>query len=425
MTKRGAREVTRRTVLAGAAGALAVAGTGRPGAAGDGKQNALRTALGPYVEDGFVPGFVAAVWHEGDTVIEAAGEQAYDGAPMRPDSIFRIASITKPITAFAALMLVEEGRLALDEPVDDLLPELADRRVLRSIDAELDDTVPAKRAITLRDLLTLRFGLGAIMVWPPEHPIQKAMQAEGFAPGYKLPTVDADAYMARLGSLPLAAQPGEAFFYDTGMHVVGVLIARATEMALSAFLQERLFAPLGMTDTGFWVAPRDQDRLTALYLHNSEDGERVDLGQSELPFTAPPAFESGSGGLVSTVPDYLRFARLLLGRGEIDGKRLLSAEHCDLMATDQLTAEQRKSPNAVKILGPNSGWGLGIAVDHGGGELGLGAGSIGWHGGYGTSAYVDPSRQLIGVLMTPRVMASPEPSPTYVKFWRAAYEIGA
>jgi CubicO group peptidase (beta-lactamase class C family) len=214
----------------------------------------MHDTLARHVESGYVPGLVTLLARRGEIVAHALGSMSIGGAPMRRDTIFRITSLTKPITAAAAMTFVEECRLRLDEPVDRWLPELADRKVLRSLPSSLDDTVPANRAITLRDLLTFRLGLGAIMDYPERHPIQKAMREAGVAPGPLLPAIGPDELMKRYGSLPLVHQPGERWLYDTGPHILGVLLARVAGKPLGEVLRERIFDPLGMRDTGFSVA---------------------------------------------------------------------------------------------------------------------------------------------------------------------------
>src|SRR5262245_7796397 len=214
----------------------------------------MHEVMAGHVASGRLPGLVTLVSRRGHTHADAIGTMAVGGgARMRRDTIFRIASMTKPIVAAAAMILVEECRLRLDDPVDPWLPELANRRVLRAVDSPLDDTVPATRAISLRDLLTFRLGLGAVMVFPPKHPIQHAMQDAGIAPGPALPSVAADELMKRYGSLPLVHQPGERWLYNSGSDILGVLIARASGKTLGDFLRERIFEPLGMRDSGFSV----------------------------------------------------------------------------------------------------------------------------------------------------------------------------
>src|SRR6185369_1491993 len=236
----------------------------------------LHQALAAHVASGDMPVIVALVSRRGQTRVEAIGTQSFGGTPMRRDTIFRIASMTKPITAAATLILVEECRLRLDDPVDAFLPELADRKVLKALEGPVDDTVPARRAITTRDLLTFTFGMGAVMVFPPKHPIQKAAGDAGVTPGPTQATISADEFMKRLGTLPLIYQPGERWLYHTGSDVLGVLIARASGQSFEAFLQERLFGPLGMRDTGFHVPAAKLDRLASAY--------KMDPAKKELAF---------------------------------------------------------------------------------------------------------------------------------------------
>ncbi len=226
----------------------------------------MHDVMAGHVDRGAVPGLVTVVSRRGEVHIDAIGMKAAGGIdPMQRDTIFRIASLTKPVTAVAAMILVEECRLRLDEPVDRWLPELADRKVLKRIDSPLDDTVPAKRPITLRDLLTLRLGLGAVMAPPDTYPIQKAMADAGVAPGPKLPSYPPDELMRRFGSLPLLHQPGEKWMYHSGSDILGVLIERATGRTLEEFFRERIFDPLDMKDTGFSVPEAKIDRLPTCY----------------------------------------------------------------------------------------------------------------------------------------------------------------
>ena len=221
----------------------------------------MHEVMAGHVESGYVPGLVTLLSRRGETHVDVIGTTAFDSdEPMRRDSIFRIASVTKPIVAAAAMILVEEGRLRLDDPVDPLLPELANRQVLRTLESPLDDTVPANRPITLRDLLTFRLGYGAVFAPPGQYPIQAAIEEAGIAAGPLLPAFPPDELMERYGSLPLLHQPGERWFYNSGSDILGVLIARATDMTLGEFLQERIFAPLGMKDTAFSVPASKLDR---------------------------------------------------------------------------------------------------------------------------------------------------------------------
>jgi CubicO group peptidase (beta-lactamase class C family) len=381
----------------------------------------LHQALAAHVASRDLPGVVALVSRGGEIDVEAIGTQAFDGAPMRRDTIFRIASMTKPITAAAALILVEEGKLRLDDPVDGLLPELANRKVLKAIDGPVEDTVPARRAITTRDLLTFTFGMGAVMVWPARYPIQHAAMAAGLAPGPFQVDFAADDFMKRLGGLPLFHQPGERWLYHTGSDVLGVLIARASGLSFEAFLQERLFAPLGMRDTGFQVPAAKLDRLASAYMADPQTrvlGFFDDARNSR--WANPPPFAAGGSGLVSTVDDFHAFYRMLMNRGLHGRERILSRPTVELMMSDQLTAEQKKG--AELFFGHGASWGMGGAVVTRRTDIFATPGRFGWDGGYGTSAHLDPAEDMIGILMTQRMMESPTPPKVFRDFWTAAYQ---
>jgi CubicO group peptidase (beta-lactamase class C family) len=382
----------------------------------------LHDALAAHVAGGAMPGIVALVSRRGETHVEAIGTQSFDAeAPMRRDTIFRIASMTKPIVAAAALILVEECRLRLDDAVDEWLPELADRRVLKSLEGPLDDTVPAERPIRLRDLLTFTFGLGAVMVWPPKHPIQKAMADLGLAPGPLQPEIAADEYMKRLGSLPLIHQPGERWLYHIGSDVLGVLIARASGQSLEAFLRQRLFDPLGMHDTSFTVPADKLDRLAGAYMGVPGKKELTFFDDARASrWSKPRAFEAGGSGLVSTVDDFHAFYRLLLNKGQCGSGRILSRPAVELMMSNQLTPQQKAG--AEMLFGHGASWGMGGAVVIERTDLFTTPGRFGWDGGYGTSAHVDPAEDTVGVLMTQRMMEAPEPPRVLRDFWTGAYQ---
>lgn len=382
----------------------------------------VRARLDAGLERGGPPGFVALVHRHGQSHVMVGGTQALDGKErMQRDTIFRIASLTKPMLAAAAMVLVEQGELRLDDPVDDLLPELADRRVLRSLASPLDETVPARRAITLRDLLTLRFGLGAVMVFPSRHPIQKAMAEAGVAPGPFPPALTADQYMARLGELPLIHQPGERWLYHTGLDVLGILLARAADRPLADLLQERLFGPLGMVDTGFCVPADKLARLACAYRHDAEAGGLVCIDHGkDGRWSQPPVFESGGGGLVSTADDCLAFWRMMLDKGRHGGQRLLARPTVELMTADQLLPSQKEG--AELFFGETRSWGFGLAVTLRRTDPWETPGRFGWDAGFGTSAYADPQEGLIGILLTQRMMDSPNPPAIFTDFWSGAYQ---
>jgi len=384
----------------------------------------MHEAMARHVESGRMPGLVTLVSRRGETYVDAIGFKGFGGKdPMRRDTIFRIASLTKPVTAAAAMTLVEEAKLRLDDPVDPLLPELANRKVLKRIDSALDDTVPAKRAITLRDLLTFRLGIGAVMVYPEKHPIQKAMSDAGVAPSAIVPALAPDELMKRFGSLPLAHQPGEKWMYHSGSDILGILISRATGKTLETFLRERIFAPLGMKDTAFSAPEAKLDRLATAYQTDFATGKTVLFDEARGGrFARAPAFESGGGGLVSTVDDYLAFGRMMLAKGLHGRERILSRPSVELMTADHITAEQRAASDFFPGFWDNRGWGFGMAVVTRRDDLARSVGTYGWDGGYGTSWYADPREDMTGILMTQRVWESPAAPAVNRDFWTSAYQ---
>ena len=381
----------------------------------------MHEVMAGYVEAGDMPGLVTLVSRHGEIHVDAIGQIAFGGAPMQRDTIFRIASMTKPVTAVAAMMLVEECKLRLDDPLDPWLPELADRKVLRTIDAAIDDTVPAKRAITLRDLLTFRLGYGMIPVFPDRYPIQRAIAQAGFAPGPVFPSFPPDELLRRYGSLPLIHQPGERWLYNSGTEILGVLIARAAGTTLGEFLSERIFEPLGMQDTGFFVPEGKYDRFATSY---ARDQATQKLTVFDDPctgkFSSPPVFENGSAGLVSTADDFHAFAQMMLNGGRLGSERILSRPSVELMTTDQITPEQKLGSEL--FLGDIRGWGFGMSVFTGRDDLFTSPGRFGWDGGYGTSWYSDPHEQLTGILLTQRMIDSPKAPRVMVDFWTSAYQ---
>ncbi len=381
----------------------------------------LHDVMAGHVERGGVPGVVALVSRRGEIHVDVVGRQAIGGAPMARDTIFRIASMTKPVTAAAAMILVEECKLRLDDAVDRFLPEMADRKVLRAIDAPLDNTVPARRAITLRDLLTFRLGLGMIPVFPDRYPIQKAMSEAGFAPGPVFPSFPPDELMRRYGTLPLVYQPGERWLYNTGSEILGVLIARVAGISFAKFLHERIFAPLGMKDTEFSVPDIKRERFATQYMRDHASSElKVFDDPASGKFARPPVFENGSAGLVSTADDFNAFAQMMLNGGRLGSERILSRPSVELMTSDQLTPEQKQGSEL--LLGDNLGWGMGLSVFTRRDDLCNVPGRFGWDGGYGTSWYSDPGENLTGILLTQRMMDSPQPPAVFRDFWTCAYQ---
>jgi CubicO group peptidase (beta-lactamase class C family) len=385
----------------------------------------LKRVLSAHVTSGDIPGIVALVSRDDDVHIETLGSLSLgaDAPPMRRDTIFRISSMTKPVVAVGAMMLVEDCVLRLDDPVDQWLPELASRRVLKSIESKVDDTVPARRAITVRDVLTYRMGFGSIMAAPDTYPIQRAireLRIGGDGPPRPSDMPKAHEWMRRLGSLPLLAQPGERWMYHVSGDVLGVLVARASGLSLGDFLRERIFEPLGMLDTGFSVPAEEIDRLATQYVRDQRTGSLVvwDEARGGM-WSTGPRFETGAGGLVSTIDDYHAFCRMMLGRGTLDGVRLLSPATVSLMTADQLTPEQRAGSDI--FFGGHSSWASGMAVNIGREQIWQTPGRFGWDGGYGSTAYTDPAQRTIGILLTQRMMDSPEPPRVASDFWTAAY----
>jgi len=347
-----------------------------------------------HVSDDNVPGLVALVAQGDEVHVEAIGTLAIGGRPVERGSLFRIASTTKPITAAATLALVREGLFELDEPVDRLLPELANRRVMRRMDGPLNDTVPAVGPVTVRGLLTFTFGFGMalqmFMATEPWPVVAAATQAGLATIGPPQPDafVDPDTWIAHFGELPLLAQPGEQWLYNTGSHVLSVLCARAAGMSYDDVLRTRIFEPLGMPDTGFYT--EDVLRLATAYQPTADGNVIWDPPDGQ--WSRPPAFYDGAAGLVSTVDDLLAFARMLLRRGE----PVLTADQVREMSRDHLTAPQREF--GMAFLG-GRGWGLGTSVV----LDGPWAGAIGWDGGLGTSFLVHPERDLAVIVLTQRM----------------------
>jgi CubicO group peptidase (beta-lactamase class C family) len=384
----------------------------------------LHRVLAGYVTREEVPGLVALVMRNDDIHVECLGTLSVgDPSPMKRDTIFRIASMCKPMTAVAAMMLVEDCRIRLDDSIEPWLPELANRRVLRTIGAQLDDTVPARRAITVRDLLTFRMGFGSVMAKPDKHPIQVAIREQqigGDGPPLPAKAPHADDWLARLGALPWMDQPGERWRYHVSADVLGVLLARITGQPLSAFLKERLFDPLGMKDTAFHVAFDRRSRLASSYRFDHGGNELVLFdGVRDSAWASPPPFESGGGGVVSTVDDCLAFQRLLLHKGKHGREQLLSRASVELMTCDQLQPVEREG--AELFFGRHASWGFGMAVDILRDDLYRNPGRFGWEGGLGTSAYADPKEGLVGILLTQRMFDSPKAPHYLTDFWTAAY----
>jgi len=371
----------------------------------------LREVARRHVRDDLVPGLVYLVACGEQVHAEALGTLSVGGAPVVRDSLFRIASTTKPITAAATLALAGEGLLDLDAPVDDLLPELAGRRVLTRMDGPLDDTVPARRPITTRDLLTFTFGFGMVTEMffaPAPWPVVAATEELRLSTiGPPAPDVqpDPDTWIAGLGSLPLLAQPGERWMYNTGASVLGVLLARAAGQPIGDVMRTRIFEPLAMTDTGFWTTRTG--RLATSY-QPTPDGLVVN-DEPAGAWSRPPAFGDAAAGLVSTADDLLAFARMLLRRGA----GVLSADAVRAMTTDQLTPEQKARGGLGPDFFAGQSWGFCQAVRD--------DGTFGWDGGLGSSWLVDPAQDLTVIVLTQRMWETSQPPAVHREVQAAAY----
>jgi CubicO group peptidase (beta-lactamase class C family) len=374
----------------------------------------LHDVLQTHVGTGSVPGAVGLVARGDQIEVQTAGSAgAGRSSPMARDSIFRLASITKPITAAAVMMLVEDGQIALDDPVRQWLPELAAPAVVRTPAGPADDVVPAARPITVVDLLTFRAGYG----FPSDFslPVVGLLFSE-LKQGPPQPQLvpAPDEWMAALARIPLLHQPGEAWLYNTCSDILGVLIARVSGRPLPEFLAERLFEPLAMTDTGFAVPAGKLNRFTSYYRTGPAGGlELVDAPGGQ--WSSLPAFPSGAGGLAGTVDDWHRFARMLLADGAAGGRQLLSPASVRQMTTDQLTQSQR---DASRLFLEGQGWGFGGSVDVEAIDTWNVPGRYGWVGGTGTAAHLTPSTGTVTILLSQLEMAGPTPPALMRDFWR-------
>ncbi|MEU0535048.1 serine hydrolase domain-containing protein [Amycolatopsis tolypomycina] len=363
---------------------------------------------------GDVPGAVALV-ARGDEVEAAAVGSADAGGtvPMARDSLFRIAALTKPITAAAVLLLADDGELALTDPIARWLPELAAPVVVRTPAGPVDDVVPAVRPVTVADLLTFRcgYGLAEDMTSPALDLLLQVLGHPAASPRALTP----DEWLAALAQVPMLNQPGQGWLYGTGSDLQGVLIARVAGRPLPEFLAERLFEPLGMTDTGFTVPTAALGRFTSAY-RRGEAGLRL-ADSPEGRWSAPPPFPSGAGGLVSTADDLLAFARFLRDGGTAGGHRLLTRESVHRMTTDHLTPAQR---DVARPFLNGQGWGFGVSVDVDPKHPWESPGRCGWVGGAGTAWHLVPSTGTVSVLLTQVELTSPEPTPLMKEFWTYA-----
>ncbi len=354
-----------------------------------------RTSVVQAVDAGLLAGAVTLVWQGGNIlqVNEIGYRDVEAGLPMQRDTIFRIASMTKPVTVAAAMALIEEGKLALSDPVSRWLPELADMQVLVDPTGSLDRTVPAQRPITIDDLMTHRSGLA--YPFSVTGPLSRAYAQVSFRQ-------DQDHWLAEVAKLPLVHQPGERLTYSHATDVLGIVVSRIEGTSLQTVLTERIFDPLGMADTGFYISPDKRARAATMYRLDEATGLQHDA-MGPIP-VIEPRFCQGGASLVTTVDDYLRFARMLLGDGEVDGVRVLSAESVQLMRTDRLTAEQKQYPFLGMPFWVGRGFGLNLSVvtDPAKSTQLFGPGGVGtfsWPGAYGTWWQADPANDLIMIYL--------------------------
>jgi CubicO group peptidase (beta-lactamase class C family) len=356
-----------------------------------GRLAAIPGQMRQFVDSNDLSGMVTLIWRRGEIAQVAAlgSRNLAAGLPMERDTLFRIASMTKPVTSVAAMMLIEEGKLKLDDPIKRWLPEFANPRVLAAPDGPVEATVAAARDITVDDLFTHRGGLA--YAFTSIGPIAKVME-EKLPPG-----LAPDPWLTALGSIPLSFQPGQRFHYSHSTDVLGFLVARIAGMNLRDHLRKRIFEPLGMHDTDFWIAPSLRRRAAVVYRPDPQSGQL-----SPVPFPehdSPPAFSSGGGGLISTADDYLRFARVLLNGGSLDGVTLLKPESVALMTRNRLTDAQR----AIAFMGipfwAGQGFGLGLSVITDPDKqawMGPGSkGAFGWPGAFGTWWQADPANDMV------------------------------
>ena len=372
----------------------------------------VAAALRPLVDGGQLAGIAALAWRRGREIdLQTLGWRDLERRiPMTRDTLFRAASMTKPITSALVMMLVEDGALALDDPITRWAPEFADMRVLRTPQSSLDDTVPAERDITVEDLLTHRAGLAYdFSCTGPIADAYRALRPSATLPPISFP-MSHDAFMATLGGLPLVHQPGERFLYSHATDVLGFLAERVVGRSFRDLLIDRVFEPLGMGDTDFWAPPEKRDRLAVLYRFDAEADRLVSVEAPEPD--RPPTFQGGGGGLITSLDDYLKFARMLLGDGALGSVRLLKPETVRLMRTNRLTDRQREDSFLGLPLWVGAGFGLGLSVvlDPARNVLGVGeVGAFGWPGAYGTWWLADPTHESILIyLVQHQIVLSPD-----------------
>jgi CubicO group peptidase (beta-lactamase class C family) len=357
--------------------------------------NSNQASIREVCDAGMLAGAVTVVWQRGEVLqVNEIGYRDVDaGMPMQRDTLFRIASMTKPVTVATAMSLVDEGKLALRDPIARWAPEMVDVRVLDDPRGPLDRTHPARRAILIEDLLTHTSGLA--YGFSVSGPISHAYVRLPFNRG-------PDAWLTELAALPLVHQPGDKVTYSHATDLLGVIVSRVEDKPFYQVLDERILGPTGMPDTGFFVSAEARRRAATMYRIDDEGGLRHDV--MGPPHIKPPAFPNAGGGLLSTADDYLRFVRMVLGDGIIDGVRVLSPESARLMRTDRLTDEQKRHKflGAPYWVGRGFGLNLSVVTDPAKSAPLFGPGGLGtfsWPGAYGTWWQADPSADLILLYM--------------------------
>ncbi|HEY5336682.1 MAG TPA: serine hydrolase [Rhizomicrobium sp.] len=363
------------------------------------KLAAVPAMMQGVVDAGDLSGMVTLVWRGSEDVqLNTIGKRDIaNNLPMTRDTLFRIASMTKPITSVAALMLLEEGKLKLEDPITKWLPEFADMKVLKDPKGPLDETYPAPRIITVEDLMTHRSGFA--YAFTSSGPIGKAHEEVLGQPldNNKTP----DQWLAALATLPLTFPPGQQLHYSHSTEVLGFLVGRVAGMTYREFILQRILKPLGMNDTDFYVPKEKRGRAAVVYQQDQATGA---LKPVPFPnYDTPPAYTAGGGGLISTLDDYLTFARMLLNKGELNGKRYLKKETVELMTSNRLTPEQRAIPFLGMPLFMGQGFGLGVSVIMEPGKhewMGAGSkGAFGWPGAFGTWWQADPEKNMILIFL--------------------------
>ncbi len=422
----GSRKLLRVAVLLGfalfASGALAKDEAKRAGL-DPARLARIDTAVQSYIDAGQIPGAVTLVARRGEIVhVGVQGKRAFeDAAPMTRDTLFRIYSMSKPITSVATLMLFEEGKLRLTDPIAKWIPELAAPRVLRNADGPLEETDPSPSEITVRDLLAHCSGL--VYSFTTQGTLAKAYEQAGVMGSET--TLSSAEWAQRLGKLPLAHAPGTKWNYSVSTDVLGLLVERVSGMPFAEFMEKRIFAPLGMRDTAFFVPEAKLARFATNYAANAQGELSVFDTPAKTSYRSAPAFPSGGGGLVSTVDDYARFALMLAGGGKLGDVRLLSRKTVELMTSDHLTPSEFETfgLRGYRVFSGNS-FGLGVMVQtEGAAYRGLGSvGKNGWGGAAGTWYWVDPKEDLVAVLMIQRMSLGGPPIAISRDFETAVYQ---